>query len=152
MQVPLNWNLTRLLFYFPCPYRYAWNPTFTHLWCLRVKEDMFSARFHLEVTVRPRIQKAYYKKWNMDWEAQTGTCQCSTSTFEDSCRYTALGHAGVKGNDRADTLARKVAITNGLHLGRSKVLRNLRHCLQAQSQRTSRHWSSGGDIRAQKLC
>ena len=44
------------------------------------------------------------------------------------------GHVRVKGNDRADRLAGKATLTNGLHLSRSEVLRNLRHCLQAQSQ------------------
>ena len=45
------------------------------------------------------------------------------------------GHAGVKGNDRADRLAGKTALTNGLLLGRSEVLRSLRHYLRAQSKR-----------------
>ena len=45
-----------------------------------------------------------------------------------------LGHAGVKGNDRADRLAGKATITSGLRLGRSEVLRYLRHYLCAQSQ------------------
>ena len=46
------------------------------------------------------------------------------------------GHAGVrvKGNDRADRLAGKAALTSGLLLGRSEVLRSLRHYLWAQSQ------------------
>ena len=45
------------------------------------------------------------------------------------------GHAGVKGNnDRADRLAGKVTVTSGLLLGRSEVLKSLRHYLQAQSQ------------------
>ena len=44
------------------------------------------------------------------------------------------GHAGVKGNDRADRLAGKATITDGLRLGRSEVLRSLRHYLRAQSQ------------------
>ena len=44
------------------------------------------------------------------------------------------GHAGVKGNDRADRLAGKATITNGLFLGRSEVLLSLRHYLRAQSQ------------------
>ena len=43
------------------------------------------------------------------------------------------GHAGVKGNDRADRLA-KATLTSGLLLGRSEVLRSLRHYLRAQSQ------------------
>ena len=44
------------------------------------------------------------------------------------------GYAGVKGNDRADRLAGKATLTNGLLLGRSEVLRSLRHYLRAQSQ------------------
>ena len=44
------------------------------------------------------------------------------------------GHAGVKGNDRADRLAGKATITSGLLLGRSEVLRSLRHYLRALSQ------------------
>ena len=44
------------------------------------------------------------------------------------------GHAGVKGNDRADRLAGKRTITSGLCFGRTEVLRSLRHCLRAQSQ------------------
>lgn len=34
---------------------------------------------------------------------------------------------GVKGNDRADRLAFKANLTNGLALGRSESLRNLQH-------------------------
>ena len=44
------------------------------------------------------------------------------------------GHAGVKGNDRADRPAGKATLTSDLHLGRSEVLRSLRHYLRAQSQ------------------
>ena len=44
------------------------------------------------------------------------------------------GHAGVKGNDRADRLAGKAALKSGLLLGSSEVLRSLRHYLRAQSQ------------------
>ena len=44
------------------------------------------------------------------------------------------GHAGAKGNDRADRLAGKATLTSGLLLGRSEVLRSLRHYLRAQSQ------------------
>ena len=46
----------------------------------------------------------------------------------------SLGHAGVKGNDRANRLAGKAALTSDSLLGRSEVLRSLRHCLQAQNQ------------------
>ena len=45
-----------------------------------------------------------------------------------------LGHAGVKGNDRADRPAVKATISSGLRLGRSEVLRNLRHYLRAYCQ------------------
>ena len=44
------------------------------------------------------------------------------------------GHGGVKGNDRADRLAGKATLTSGLLLGRSEMLRSLRHYLRAQSQ------------------
>ena len=44
------------------------------------------------------------------------------------------GHAGVKENDRADRLAVKATLTSGLLLGRSEVVRRLRHYLRAQSQ------------------
>ena len=37
------------------------------------------------------------------------------------------GYAGVKGNDRTDRLAGKATLTSGLLLGRSEVLRSLRH-------------------------
>ena len=65
----------------------------------------------------------------------TGMCQWSTSTFQNSCGCTYCpGHAGVKGNDRADRLSGKATITSGLLLGRSEVLRSLKHYLCAQSQ------------------
>ena len=44
------------------------------------------------------------------------------------------GHAGVKGNDRADRLAGKAVIASGLRFGRSEVLRRSRHYVRAQSQ------------------
>ena len=44
------------------------------------------------------------------------------------------GHAGVKEHDREDRLAGKATITGGVRLGRSEVLRSLRHYLLAQSQ------------------
>ena len=44
------------------------------------------------------------------------------------------GHAWVKGKDRADRLAGRAALTSGSLLGRSEVLRSLRHYLGAQSQ------------------
>ena len=44
------------------------------------------------------------------------------------------GHAGLKGNDRADRLTGKATLTSALLLGRSEVLRSLSHYLRAQSQ------------------
>ena len=44
------------------------------------------------------------------------------------------GHARVKGNDRADRLAGKATLTSGSLLGKSEVLRSLRHYLRTQSQ------------------
>ena len=43
-------------------------------------------------------------------------------------------HDGERGNDRADRVAGKATLTSGLLLGRSEVLRTLRHYLWAQSQ------------------
>ena len=40
----------------------------------------------------------------------------------------------MKGNERADRLACKAAITSGLHLRRSEMLRSLRHCLWVQTK------------------
>ena len=57
---------------------------------------MHSAGLPQEVTVGPhmpsssQIQWACYKKWKVEWEAQTGMCRWSTSTFENSCECTAL--------------------------------------------------------------
>ena len=50
------------------------------------------------------------------------------------CWRICPGHAGVKGNDRADRLAGQATLASGLLLGRFEVLRSLRHYLRAQSQ------------------
>ena len=46
------------------------------------------------------------------------------------------GHTGVRGNDRADTLAGKATLTSGLLLGSSEVLRSFlkKYYLRVQSQ------------------
>ena len=80
-----------------------------------------------------------YQNWccaqKVEWEAQTGMYQWSTSTFGNSCGCTHRpGHAGVKGNDQTGSPAGKVTLTSGLLLGKSKVLRSLRRYLWAQSQ------------------
>ena len=49
------------------------------------------------------------------------------------CMHT-FENSRVKGNDKANRLAGKPTITSGLRLGRSEMLRSLRHYLQAQSQ------------------
>ena len=76
------------------------------------------------------------------------------------------GHARVKGNDRADRLVGKATLTRGLLLGRSEVLRSLRHYRRRKAKditpsiawrreaetlpvgtkpRTSHHRSPGGE-------
>ena len=53
-------------------------------------------RLPQEVTVKPhrpsysQIQLACYKKWIVEWKAQTGMCRWSTSTFENSSGCSAL--------------------------------------------------------------
>ena len=61
-------------------------------------------------------------------------CRWLTFTIENSCGMYCPGHAGVKGNDRADRLAGKATHTSGLLLGRSEVWMSLKHYLRAQSQ------------------
>ena len=48
--------------------------------------------------------------------------------------YYYPGHAGVKGNDRADRLAGKATLSSGSLLGGPEVLRSFRHYLRAQTQ------------------
>ena len=81
-----------------------------------------------------QIRWACYRKWSVEWEAKTEMCRWLTFTIENSCGMYCPGHAGVKGNDRADRLAGKATHTSGLLLGRSEVLRSLRHYLRAQNQ------------------
>ena len=57
-------------------------------------------------------------------------------------------HAGVTGNDQTDRMIVKTNITSGLHLGRSEVLRSLRHHMWAQNQSNDR--SSGGERRGKR--
>ena len=51
------------------------------------------------------------------------------------------GHAGVKGNDRADRLAGTATITTGLRLGKSEVLRAVRQHLQQLEDNQEHHHS-----------
>ena len=60
------------------------------------------------------------------------------------------GHAGVKGNDRADRLAgKKATIANGLRLGRSDMLRSLRHYLRDTASDIA-YRSPGGERRGKR--
>ena len=77
------------------------------------------------------VEALSFEKWKVEWDTQTGVCRWSTSTFE---KVYCPGHGGVKGSDLADRLAGKATLTSGLLLGRSEVLRSLRHYLRAQSQ------------------
>ena len=54
--------------------------------------------------------------------------------IHDMAKLYCPGHAKVKGNDRADRLVGKATFRSGLLLGRSEVLRSLKHYLWAQSQ------------------
>ena len=83
-----------------------------------------------------QIQWACYKKCRkVEWEAQTGMCQWSTPTFENSRRCTALSIPEWKETtEQIDWRAKHAIIKSGLHLGRSEVLRSLRHYLRAQSR------------------
>ena len=73
-----------------------------------------------------QIQWACYK--------QTGMCQWSTSTFENSCGCTALDKPEWRETTEQIDWRAKPTITRGLRLGGSKVLRSLSHYLRAQSQ------------------
>ena len=60
----------------------------------------------------------------MEREAQTGMCQMVDIHLRNLLWVYCPGHAGVKGNDRADRLAGKATLTSGLLLGSSEVLRS----------------------------
>ena len=96
---------------------------------------MHSAGLPQEVTVRPHMQSpsqtqwACYRKWKVEWEAHASVVGIHLWKL---LWVFCPGHAGVKGNDEANTLAGKAILTSGL-LFRSEVLRSLRHYLQAQS-------------------
>lgn len=88
-------------------------------------------------------------------------CQCSTSTFQDSCERTqrycmyvaSLMYfpvpdipESVEMTEQMRTLASKAAFTRGLWLERSEVFRSLGHYMRVQSRaRTSQHRSPEGD-------
>ena len=97
---------------------------------------MPSAGLPQEVTVgppvssSPQIQSACCRKWNRspDWNVSM------VDTHLGKLWMYCTEHAGVKGNVRAARLAGKSTLTSGLLLGRSEVLRSLRHYPRVQSQ------------------
>ena len=91
-----------------------------------------TVRFMLELSplqTRQKVEqvKAYFSAVENPHEAVKDTKECGLLMY-------CPGHAGAKGNGRADRLAGKATLTSGLLLGRSEVLRSLRHYLRAQSQ------------------
>ena len=116
---------------------------------------MPSAGLPQVVTVRPhmpsstQIQCACYKKWKVEWEAQTGMCRWSTFTFENSCGCTALDMPEWRETtEQILRLAGKATLTNGLPLLGREVLRSLRRTLPAGTKpRTSHRRPSGGERR-----
>jgi hypothetical protein len=78
---------------------------------------------------------------NPDWHV---------SMFEKSMLVYCPGHAGVKGNDRADRLAGKATITGGLRLGRSEVARSMETLPAGTKPRTSHQGSPGGERRRKR--
>ena len=93
-----------------------------------------------DMTVRPhmlsptQIQWACYKKVKSGMGSPDWNVSMVDSHLRKFLWVYCPGHAGVKGNDRADRLAGKATLTSGLLLGRSEVLRSLRHYLRLQSQ------------------
>ena len=100
---------------------------------------MSSAGLYQEVTVRPHmpsssqrrslLQKVTNGMGSPEWNVPMADIHLRKLLW-----VYCPGHAGVKGNDRADSLAGKAALASSLLLGRSEVLRSLRHCMWAQSQ------------------
>ena len=111
------------------------------------ESPMPSAGLPQEVTVWPHmpssspIQWACYKKKKkkkVEWEAQTGMCRWSTSTFENFCGCTGLDMPEWREMTEQIDWRAKQPSTNSLLLGRSEVLRSLR--LPAGTKpRTSQH-------------
>ena len=69
-------------------------------------------------------------KWNGKPRLTCGNVRCPPS----QTRMNVLDMLESRKNDRAETLAGKAAMTNGLHLGRSEVLRSLRSYLRTKIQ------------------
>ena len=88
-----------------------------------------------------QIQWACYKKRN-----GKPRLECVNGRHTPAVTF---GHAGVKGNERADRLTGKAAFTSGLLLGRSEVLRSLRLTLPTgiKTKDISPSVAPGGEMR-----
>ena len=83
-----------------------------------------------EVTVRPhmpsssQIQRAYCIEWKVEWEAQTGMCQCLTFTSEDSCGHVVLDMPESREmTEQIDWWAKQPGMSSGLWFGRHTIER-----------------------------
>ena len=75
----------------------------------------------------PSTQRLLYSQQKDCWNSHSENITITTNSSNSP------GHAGVKGNDQADRLMGKATLTSSLLLGRSEVLRSLRHYLWVQS-------------------
>ena len=122
-----------------------------------MQSPMPSAGLPQEVTVEARmpssfqIQWACYRRWKVEWEAQTGICQ-----IVDIYPWTLLwvycpGHAGVKGNDRSDRRVGKQPSQVACFSENLKCCARDTTCRRAGTKsRTSRHRSPGEERRRKK--
>ena len=104
-----------------CRYEYSAIDLWIHKGCLKILDlkrmapKVFRLRGNFNIGKETQASEVYIHLQNLLW------VYCPV-------------HAGVKGNGRADRLAGKATLTSGLLLGRSEVLKNLRHYLRAKNQ------------------
>ena len=91
---------------------------------------------------RPHGQCAYDKKWmgSPQWYVSKYFLMFNAHLRKFLWMY-CPGHAEVKGNGWAGSLAGKASITHGLYLGRSEVLRSSRQKKRAKDITSSIDWS-----------
>ena len=90
-------------------------------------------------------------KWKVEWEAQTGMCRWSTSTFEISCGCTALDMPEWRETtEQVDWQAKQPSQVACF----SKILSVEKHetLPVGTKPRTSHHWSPGGERHWKKKC
>jgi len=120
-------------------------------WQWRWKQSpMPSAGLPQEVTIRPhmssssQIQWSSYKKWRVEWEAQTEMSEWSTSTFKTSCGCTALDMPEWRETTeqidwRANHPSQVFAFREIWSVEKLETLP------AGTKPRTSHHWSHGGE-------